>query len=44
MTKFSTALAEAGVNEQRAMILTAHADSKTHALYVQKTAAMKREP
>jgi hypothetical protein len=28
---FSTPLAEAGINEQRSMQLTAHADSKTHA-------------
>ena len=41
---FSTALAENGVNEQRAMQLTAHADSKTHARYVQKTAAMQVIP
>ena len=41
---FSTALAEAGVNEQRAMQLTAHADSKTHARYVQKSSAMQVIP
>jgi integrase len=41
---FASSLAEVGVNEQRAMILTAHADSKTHALYVQSTAAMQAIP
>jgi integrase len=37
---FATSLAEAGINEQRAMLLTAHADSKVHARYVQGTHAM----
>ena len=41
---FASSLAEAGVNEQRAMILTAHADSKTHALYVQASTAMQVIP
>jgi hypothetical protein len=41
---FASSLAEVGVNEQRAMILTAHADSKTHALYVPSTAAMQAIP
>jgi len=37
-------LAEAGVNEQRAMMLTAHSDSRVHALYVQETAVMQAIP
>ena len=41
---FATSLAEAGVNEQRAMMLTAHSDSRVHALYVQETAVMQAIP
>jgi hypothetical protein len=41
---FATSLAEAGVNEQRAMMLTSHSDSKTHRLYVQETTAMAAIP
>jgi len=41
---FATSLASAGVNEQRAMMLTAHSDSKVHRLYVQETAAMQAIP
>ena len=32
------------MNEQRAMMLTAHTDSRVHALYVQETAAMQAIP
>ena len=41
---FATSLAEAGVNEQRAMMLTSHSDSKVHARYVQETQAMQAIP
>ena len=41
---FATSLAEAGVNEQRAMRLAAHSDSKVHARYVQETQAMQTIP
>jgi site-specific recombinase XerD len=41
---FATSLAESGVNEQRAMHLTAHSDSKVHARYVQETQAMQVIP
>lgn len=41
---FATSLAEAGVNEQRAMMLTSHSDSKVHARYVQETLAMQAIP
>jgi len=41
---FATSLAEAGVNEQRAMLLTSHSDSKVHARYVQETQAMQVIP
>jgi len=40
---FATSLAEAGVNEQRARLLTAH-DSSVHARYVQQTKAMQVIP
>jgi len=41
---FNTALAEAGVNVQRAMALAAHSDSKTHMRYVMNTIAMRTIP
>ncbi len=41
---FATALAEAGVNEQKAMALASHSDPKTHQRYVMKTRAMMRIP
>jgi len=41
---FSTALAEAGVPEQRAMHLAGHADGRAHARYVLETEAMMRVP
>jgi site-specific recombinase XerD len=41
---FATSLAEANVSEQRAMHLTAHADSKVHARYVLETQAMQIIP
>jgi integrase len=41
---FSTALAEAGVNVQHAMHLTAHSDPRVHARYVMRTSAMRAIP
>ena len=41
---FSTALAEAGVPEQRAMHLAGHADGRAHARYVRETEALMRVP
>jgi integrase len=41
---FNTALAEAGVNVQRAMHLAAHSDPRVHARYVMSTAAMREIP
>jgi integrase len=41
---FSTALAEAGVNVQTAMRLSAHSDEKVHMRYVGRTAAMRQIP
>ena len=40
----STALAGANVNEQHAMVVTDHADSKTHALYVMQSEALQVIP
>ena len=39
-----TALAGANINEQDAMIVTDHADSKTHALYVMQSEALQVIP
>jgi len=41
---FNTALAEAGVNVQRAMHLASHSDPRVHARYVMNTAAMREIP
>lgn len=41
---FNTALAEAGVNVQRAMHLASHSDPRVHARYVMRTAAMREIP
>ncbi len=41
---FNTALAEAGVNVQRAMHLAAHSNPRVHARYVMQTAAMREIP
>lgn len=41
---FSTALAEANVNPQRAMMLTGHTNPNVHARYVMRTHAMKQIP
>jgi integrase len=41
---FATSLAEAGVNEQRARLLSAHGDANVHARYVQQTRAMRMIP
>jgi hypothetical protein len=41
---FSTALAEAGVNVQHAMLLAHHSDPKVHMRYVRQTQAMRRIP
>ena len=41
---FSTALAEAGVNTQKALTVTAHANEKIHAIYVAKTREMRTIP
>jgi integrase len=41
---FGTALAEAGVNVQQAMHLSAHSDAKVHGRYVMSTAAMRTIP
>jgi hypothetical protein len=41
---FNTALAEAGVNVQHAMLLASHSDARTHMRYVMKTAAMRTIP
>jgi len=41
---FVTALAEADINQQRAMTLSHHSDAKTHMGYVAETSAMKRIP
>lgn len=41
---FASALAEAGVNVQHAMHLTAHSDPRVHARYVMGTIAMRRTP
>lgn len=41
---FNTALAEAGVNSQRAMKLAHHSDEKVHMRYVMNTAEMRRIP
>ncbi len=41
---FASALAEAGVNVQHAMHLTAHSDPRVHARYVMRTAAMRSIP
>lgn len=41
---FATSLAEAGVNEQHARLLTAHGDGAVHAKYVQQTRAMQHIP
>ena len=41
---FNTALAEAGVNVQRAMHLADHSDPRVHARYVMHTAAMREIP
>ncbi|MBI1845348.1 MAG: 30S ribosomal protein S13, partial [Candidatus Rokubacteria bacterium] len=38
---FASAIAEAGVNVQHAMHLTAHSDPKVHARYVMHTARMR---
>jgi Phage integrase family len=41
---FASALAEAGVNVQHAMHLTAHSDPRVHARYVMRTSAMRTIP
>jgi hypothetical protein len=41
---FASALAEAGVNVQHAMHLTAHSDPRVHSRYVMRTAAMRAIP
>jgi hypothetical protein len=41
---FASALAEAGVNVQHAMHLTAHSDPRVHARYVMRTPAMRTIP
>jgi integrase len=41
---FNTALAEAGVNMQKAMALAAHGDERTHMRYVMGTTAMRTIP
>ncbi len=41
---FNTALAEAGLNVQRAMVLAGHSDAKTHLRYVMRTSAMRTVP
>ena len=41
---FASALAEAGVNVQHAMHLTAHSDPRVHARYVMRTSAMRQIP
>jgi hypothetical protein len=41
---FNTALAEVGVNVQRAMHLASHSDPRVHARYVMRTAAMRAIP
>jgi integrase len=41
---FASALADAGVNAQHAMILSAHSDPRVHARYVMRTAAMRAIP
>jgi len=41
---FNTALAEAGVNVQKAMALAAHSDAKTHMRYVMNTRSMRTIP
>jgi len=41
---FASALAEAGVNVQHAMHLTAHSDPRVHARYVMNTSAMRLIP
>ena len=41
---YSTALAEAGVSVQQAMLLAHHSDAKVHMRYVQQTEAMRRIP
>jgi integrase len=41
---FASALAEAGVNVQHAMHLTAHSDPRVHARYVMRTTAMRTIP
>jgi hypothetical protein len=40
----ASSLAEAGVNEQHARLLTAHGDANVHARYVQQTRAMQHIP
>ncbi len=41
---FASSLAEAGVNVQHAMHLTAHSDLRVHARYVMRTTAMRTIP
>src|SRR5205085_1625331 len=41
---FATSLADMGMNEQRAMMLTSHSDSRVHAGYVNSTKAMMTIP
>jgi hypothetical protein len=41
---FATGLAEAGVNVQHAMHLTAHSDPKVHERYLMNTEAMQQIP
>ncbi len=41
---FASGLAEAGVNVQHAMHLTAHSDPRVHSLYIARTAAMRSIP
>ncbi len=41
---FNTALADAGVNLQKAMHLAGHSDPKTHMKYVKRSSAMKTIP
>ena len=41
---FSTALAEAGVNAQQAMVLAGHADPRAHARYIMDTPELRRIP
>jgi hypothetical protein len=41
---FASSLADAGANEQTAMHLSSHSDSKVHALYTMRTRKMMEIP